>query len=141
MDVADQAGSRVAAFEQVVAEDLVFGEALLHRDGEGIDVVDPFADERAFVEHVLIDVGDRARVRVNSRLTGAELYEQRWTLLFQADRDAWLQDAIALGDDFSLLINLSTIENVRERSDKLPCGIAREQRVGVERDDELRADQ
>ena len=48
LHVAQQPGARVAAFEQIVAQDPVLGEASPERPLERIDVVDPLADERAF---------------------------------------------------------------------------------------------
>ena len=67
--IAQQGRTAIGAFDQVVAENRVLGKvaaALL----EGIDVVDPLADERAFAEQILIDVRDDARVRIDARIAG-----------------------------------------------------------------------
>ena len=66
--VAQQPGTRVTPFQKIVAQDAILGKAPLECTLERVDVVDPLADERAFVEDVLIDVRDRARVRVDARL-------------------------------------------------------------------------
>ena len=70
VDVGAEARSGVEAFEQVVAEERVLGHASFQRPGERVDVVDPLADEAALVKDVLIDVGDRARVRVDADMPG-----------------------------------------------------------------------
>ena len=51
-----------------MAEDPVLGKAAAERPLERVDVVDALADERALAEHVLVDVGDGARVRVDARI-------------------------------------------------------------------------
>jgi hypothetical protein len=56
LDVAEQAGAGVAAFEQVVAEDRGCRAAAAQRLLEGVDVVDALADERALAEQVLVHV-------------------------------------------------------------------------------------
>ena len=65
-DVALEAGSAVAALEQVVAEDRVFGKdaaAVL----KGVDVVDAFANKRTLVEEILVEIGDDAGVGIDPR--------------------------------------------------------------------------
>ena len=55
-----------------MAEDAVLGKAAVERALEGIDVVDALADERAFAEQVLVDVGDGARVRIDAGLAAEQ---------------------------------------------------------------------
>ena len=55
----------MARFQQVVAEDGVLREAAGDGSLEGVHIVNPFADKRAFPEHILIDVRHFARVRIN----------------------------------------------------------------------------
>jgi hypothetical protein len=62
----------VTAFQQVVAEDAVFREAAGQRLLEGCDVVDALADEGAFLERILIDIGHRPGVRVDARLAAVQ---------------------------------------------------------------------
>ena len=52
--------------EQVMAEDRVFRHPALQRGFEGVDVVDALAGEIALAEQILIDVGDRAGVRIDA---------------------------------------------------------------------------
>ncbi len=67
-----QARPNVAPFQKIMAEDPILGKAPLECSPEGIDVIDSFADERAFTEQVLVHVGDGARIRVDPRLTSVE---------------------------------------------------------------------
>ena len=66
LDVGHQAGAGEDALEQVVAEQRVLGHPVGQRRLEGVDVVDPLAGEAALAEQVLVDVGDRGRVRVDA---------------------------------------------------------------------------
>src|SRR3546814_4438711 len=81
LHVADQAGPRIAAFEQVVAQDPVVGEAAVERLLECGDLVDPLADERALAEQVLVHVGHRARVRIDARLRSEEHQSELQSLM------------------------------------------------------------
>ncbi len=76
VDVGAESRPRVEALEEVVTEERVFGHASVERLGERIDVVDPLADEAALVKDVLIDVRDRARVRVDADVAGKDLRER-----------------------------------------------------------------
>ena len=52
-----------------MAEDAVFRKATLERVLERVDVINALADKRALAEHVLINIGDCARIRVYSGRT------------------------------------------------------------------------
>ena len=69
LDIADQAGARVGAFDQVVAEQGVAREASIEYLMNGVDLVDAFAGEDAFAVQILIDVRDRAGVDIEAGLT------------------------------------------------------------------------
>ena len=66
LHIAQQAGPRMTAFEQVVAEYPVFGEAATERALERIDLIDAFADERTLAAQVLVNIGDSARIGVDA---------------------------------------------------------------------------
>ncbi len=134
--VADQPRARIAAFEQVVAQDAVLGQAIAQHVLEGVDLVDALADERAFVEHVLVDVGDGAGVRVDARLAAEQPPVVRSVRGGQARADPRLQDAVAARHHRRLgrAAEARRVERVRHRGDELPGGVARQLRVGVERD-------
>jgi hypothetical protein len=65
-DIAHQRRARVAAFQQVVAENQMLREAPVDGLAKGVHIVDPLADERAFAEHILVDIRHFARVGVDA---------------------------------------------------------------------------
>src|SRR5690606_40938393 len=62
LDVGDEGRARQRAFDQVVAEHGILGDAVLERRFHGVDVVKPLAGEGALAEQVL----DRKSTRLNS---------------------------------------------------------------------------
>jgi hypothetical protein len=82
-----------------VAEDAVLGQPAGQRALERVDVVDALADERAFAEQVLVDVGNGTRVRIDAGLAAVQACVARAVGARQAQADARLQDAVALDDD------------------------------------------
>ena len=56
LHITQQATARVTPFQQVMAEDFIFREAAIQRSFERLYVINTLADERPFLEHVLIDV-------------------------------------------------------------------------------------
>ncbi len=138
LHVRQQPGAGVAAFEQVVAEHPVGRQPLAERALEGVDVVDALADERALAEHVLVDVGDGARVGVDAGVAAVQPGVARAPARRQAGADARLQDAVALGHHVGAARvggEARPVERVRHRRHELRRGVARQLRVGVERDD------
>ena len=53
-------------------EHRVFRRAVLERRHERIDVVQPLAGEDAFVEQILVQVGDGRRIRIHARMPGVK---------------------------------------------------------------------
>ena len=96
LHVAQQARSRVAALEQVVAQDPILGKSAAKRALEGVDVVDSLADEGAFAEHILVDIGDGTRIRVDAGLARVQARVPRAIRAGQADAHARLQDCRTL---------------------------------------------
>ena len=137
LHVADQAAARVAAFQQVVAEDAVLRQAIAQHVFEGVDVVDPLADERAFAEQVLVDVGHGAGVGVDAEITAEQACVARAVGAGQAQSDARLQDAVAADHPRRLgrAAQARAVQRVRHGGHELAGHVARQQRVGVQRDD------
>ena len=102
---------------------------------ESINIVYAFADKRTLREHVLIDIGDGARVRVDPRLVTEQSRIARLDTALQAHRDPGLQNAITLDDALFGFIIDCTIQGVRDRAGKLPGSVARQLRIRVERND------
>ena len=138
-DVAGQAGAGVGAFDQIVAEQGVAGEAAVEDAMDGVDLVDAFAGEAAFAVEILIGVGDGAGVDVESGFSGVDGGEAGAGGALDADADAGLQDAVTGDDDVFLRIDDGAIERMGESSDHAMRGSARKFGVGIEGDHELNA--
>jgi len=65
-DVGHQSCARIYAFEQIVTEKRIVGDASSERRLEHVDIVNSLAAIGAFAEQILIDVGDRASVWVDA---------------------------------------------------------------------------
>ena len=120
-----------------MTEDRVFGEATGNGLLECIHIIDTFANKRPFLEDILIDIRDRARVRVNPDVAGKQFDKPRPSGAGQAHTHARLQDAVAFGHHPFHRIKLRPIQRMRYRSGKLPGGLARKLRIGVEGDDKF----
>ena len=134
-DVGDEAGASVGALDEVVREESVAREAAVEYLVKDGDFVDAFAGEDAFAEEVLIDVGDGAGVDVEAGFAGVEGRKAGARCGGDADADAWLEDAVSLGDDARAGVDDRLIERVRHGADHAGGGAARKLGVGVERDD------
>ena len=134
LDVGDERGPRVNALEQIVREQRVLGHAAFERRHERVDVVEALAGEDALAEQILVDVRHRGRVRIDAGVAGIGAREQRSGGAGHRHADARLQDAVAVGDAPQLRIDDRPVERMRDDADQLARGIARQLRVGVERD-------
>ena len=79
--VGHQPGASENALEEVVAQQSVLGHPICHRGTECVDVVDPLAGIAPLLEQVLIDVGDRGRIRVDPGRPGVDSLEDRSSTL------------------------------------------------------------
>ena len=66
-DVGEQPHARVGAFDQVVAEQRIAGEAAFEHGMQSVDFIDALAGEDAFAIQILVYVGDGAACRCRSR--------------------------------------------------------------------------
>ena len=57
-------------FQQVMAENGILREASGHSSREGVHIVDTLSDEGTFMEDILIHVGNRPRVGIDSDVAG-----------------------------------------------------------------------
>ena len=134
LDVGHERRARVESLEQIVRQQRVLRHAPLERRRERIDVVQSLAGEDAFAEQILVDVGDGGRVRIDAGVAGVGAREERPRRARHRHADARLQDAVALGDASRLRVEPRLVQRVRDDADEALGGIARQTRVGVERD-------
>jgi hypothetical protein len=134
LDVGHERRPGIPGLEQVVAQDEVLGESPFGRGPEGVDVVDPLADERALPEEVLVNVRHLVRIGIDPAFARDDLREEGASRAPQADRDARLQDSVPPNDAALLGVVDRPVERMREVSDELARGIPGKLRVRVERD-------
>ena len=129
-------GARKDAFEEVVAEDGVFGRTRAHGRLDRIDVVDPLADEGPLGEHVLIKVRDRRSVGIHPGRAGEDLLEPGAARLHrQRHRHAGLDDSVSIDDAPCGLVEIRPVERMGHPPGKLCDRVPRHAGVGVERHD------
>ena len=117
LHIAQQSGPGVAPFQQIVAENPIFGKAPLERLLEDIDLVDPLADERTFLKSILINVRDSVRIRVNAGVAPVQPRIARAVSAGQAHGHAGLQDAVAFADPLLIRIVARPIQWMRHGAD------------------------
>ena len=86
------------------------------------------------LEHILVGVGYRRRVGIDSGVSRVEPREERTTRARERDADARLQDAVPLGDAADCGIERGPIQRVRDDANQVAGGIPGQARVAVERD-------
>ena len=118
LDVGDKRGSSVEPFEQVVRQQRIHRHPMLERGDKRIDVVQALAGEDAFVEEILIDVGDRSRVRIDTGVTGIGAREERPGRAGHRDADARLQDAVPFSHASDRGIEARAIQRVLDDADE-----------------------
>ena len=136
LDIGGEPGAGEDAFEQIVAEQGRVGHPAGQRRLESVDVVDALAGVGAFAEEILVHIGDRGGIRVDAVHAGKHALEQR-TLAAdrQRGRDPRLQHGIARDDPPGGGIEARPVERMRHLADQAVDRVARQPRVGVERDD------
>ena len=99
---------------------------------DGINVVDPLADERALTEQVLVSIRDGACVGVDARLATKQACIARAIRPRQADRHPRLQDAVAGYDPPLCVVVARMVQRMRHGTDKLPSRITRQLRIRIQ---------
>jgi hypothetical protein len=136
LDVADQRGPRVKAFEEVVGQQRVLRDSVAEGGEEGIDVVEPLPRVDALAEEILVRVGHRGGVRVDAGVARVDAGEERSRRAGEGDAHPGLEDAVPLRDPALRQIEAGPVERVEDDPDQLLGSVAREPRVPVERDAE-----
>ncbi len=98
VDVRDEAAAGVGALNQIMAQDVVFGERISHGLLKGVYVVNALARERADAEKVLVNIGDGRRIGIEAGGAAEDAREPRLANSCHRQADARLQDPVT-GDD------------------------------------------
>ena len=78
LDIGHQPGAREDALQKVVAEQSIFWNPPRERGFEEVHIVNAFAAIRALTEKILIEVRNRAGVRVDAPRVGEDTLKQRF---------------------------------------------------------------
>ena len=125
----------IRPLDKVVREDAVLGEPLAEGRSEGLEVVEPLADERGLLEEVLVHVRDRACVWIDPRLSAEDPDVPRPGRAGQGQADPGLQHAVACHHPPNGRVDHGPVERVGSRADQLPGLVAGQLGVCVEGDD------
>ena len=113
----------------------IFGKASTQGTFEHVDIVDALADERAFIEQILIHIGHGPGIGIDARLAATQACVESPVGAGQAYGHPWLKDAIALAYPLLDRIVARAIQRMRHGSGKLARGVAWELGVAVQGDD------
>ncbi len=132
LNIADESGARVGAFDEVVTEQGVTRKPMIQHRVERGDFINAFSREDALAVEVLVGIRDCAAVDIESTLSGIDGSQARTRRRAYADADARLQDAIPFDYDAQLGIDDGLIERMSNSAHHARRGATRELRIGVE---------
>src|ERR1700691_3221000 len=113
-----------------MAEHAIIADAILQRRLESRDVIDSLAAVRALAEHVLIDVRDGERVRIDAARSGEDTLEYRPLAADgQRRRHSRLQYAVSRRHEPSACIDDRSVQWMRHLADERQRRAARQARV------------
>ena len=134
LDVRHERHPRMEALEEVVGEKSILRDIALERCDERVDVVKALAGKDAFVEEILIRIGNRRGVRIDARVSRVEPREQGAGRAEKRHTDAWLKDAVPLDNPPIARAEHRLIERMHADPDQLARDAPRQPRIAVERD-------
>ena len=134
LHVGEQPGARVQALDQVVAQQGVLGEAPVERRPQHCRVVDALAREDALAKEIHVGVGHRGGVGVYAHIAGEHTRKAAGRAAAQVDTHAGLQDAVAIAHAARGWVEPGLVERVGQGADQGLANVARQLRVGVQRD-------
>ena len=136
LDVRDESGPGEGPLEQVVAEERPLGHPVGERCLEGVDVVDPLARIGTEPEQILVYVGNRGGIRVDSARAGVHALKQgAFAPHRQGWRDARLHDRVALEHVTGGRIEPGPAQRVSHLAHQPPRRIPRQPGIRIERYD------
>ncbi len=134
-DVARQSGAGVGAFQEVVAQNPVLGQAAGQGARERVDIVDTLPRERTLLKEILVDVGNRPRIGIDSGFAAEDHGVHGAPRRAQAGDHPGLENRVAARDPLFRPIGAGRVERMRHRLYEQPGRIAGKLGIDVERQD------
>ncbi|OQB82730.1 MAG: hypothetical protein BWX88_03761 [Planctomycetes bacterium ADurb.Bin126] len=132
--VVDEPATGVAALDQVMAQDAVVRKTPVQRGRERLHVVHALARELGLANYIVVHVGHLARVRVQPHLARHQPRVPRLLGRQQAHRQPRLENAVPLSHAGGPLVQLRTVDRVRDAAHHFPHRLRRQLRVAVQGD-------
>ena len=126
----------MSPFDQVMAQQALVGESSGEHSIERPHIVDSLSVVGAFPGEVLVDVGNRAGVRIDPTRIGEQAAEKGGARARRRGADARLDDRVRSGLHPSRLIEARLVQRMGQRLDHAAGGARRELGVAVQRDHE-----
>ncbi len=134
-NVVGQPHPHMGSLEQIMAQHPPLRESLRQQPAEGMDVVNSLALVGAFAAQVLVDIGNRLGIGIDTDGIGKQTAEDRSIGAFQGRTHSRLDDGIRAGDDAPPRIEARLVERVGQGFDESAGCAVRQLGVAVEGDD------
>src|SRR5271165_2591356 len=121
LDIRRKAGAREDAFEQIVAQERSVFHPTIECRLEGVNVVDPLTGIRALAEQVLVYIGYRSGVGIESgSARDNALIKRSLGADRQGRRDPRLQHGVALDDASGVGVKSRPVQWMRDLANQPP---------------------
>src|SRR5688500_2541913 len=97
-----------------------------------VDVIEALPGEVTFAEKVLVNVGDRGRVRIDAGVAGENLDKLRTRGAGERDAYPWLKNSIPARYAVVVRIDARRVQRMNCGADQFTSNIARKLSIGVE---------
>ncbi len=134
-DVRDQPRACIVPLDEIVGEQRVFWKTAARRMFEYVNVVDALAREAPFAVQVLIHIGHRRGVGIDTWVSRVDGRKWRVVRARQRHANPRLENSVAAADAPAHRVPHRAIQWMRDRADEQRCRAGRQHGVRVERDD------
>ena len=100
-NIADKSGTRISAFDKVMAQDGIARKTMIEDAMHGSQIIQSLADECSLAVQILINIRSRVRVDVKPGTPGIDRRQPGLCRTLDANCDARLQNSIALSDNIA----------------------------------------
>ena len=136
LDVGGERGAREDTFEQIVTQQGVLPDLARQHRLKRVQIVNSLPGVRTLVKQILINIGNRRSVWIDSARPGKNSLEERaFAIGGKRRRHARLHDAVAVHHAAQFRAHLRPVQRVRHGSHQARRGAARKARIRIQGDD------